>query len=114
MNNQNVYKIIGEILLNSSQFLIGYIEMRFKFLIINFSNDQNGLQNATNILIDHFKIILLWTIGSSLNSYSNFGKDGLYINIIINIIIIGWILYTYHTYCLKITQKYKLKYPNLY
>ena len=115
MNNHDIYKVIGEaILFGSIQFSIGSVEMSSKFSVINFSKDQETLQNAAYALSDYLKIALLWTIGTALIGYSNFGIMGLYTSLIVNIIIVGWISYSYHVCFLKAADKYKLKYPTLY
>ena len=114
MDNQNVYKVIGEaILFGSIQFSIGSVEMSSKFSVMNFSKDQETLQNAAYALTDYLKIALLWTIGTSLIGYSNFGKLGMYTSLIVNVGIVGWIAYSYHICFLKAAKKYKLKYPKL-
>lgn len=115
MNNHDIYKVIGEaILFGSIQFSIGSVEMSSKFSVMNFSKDQETLQNAAYALSDYLKIALLWTIGTVLIGYSNFGNMGMYTSLIVNIIIVGWISYSYHVCFLKAAEKYKLKYPTLY
>lgn len=114
MNNENIYKAIGEaILFGSIQFSIGSVEMSSKFSVMNFSKDQETLQNAAYALTDYLKIALLWTIGTCLIGYSNFDYLGLYASLVVNIIIIGWIAYSYHLCFLKASQKYNLVYPEL-
>jgi len=115
-NNIDIYyKAIGEaILFASIQFSIGSVEMSSKFSVMNFSKDQETLQNAAYALTDYLKIALLWTIGTSLIMYSNFGYTGLTTNIIINGIIVGWIIYSYHICFQKAAEKHKLKYPVIF
>lgn len=114
-NNEKIYKAIGEaILFGSIQFSIGSVEMSSKFSVMNFSKDQETLQNAANALTDYLKIALLWTIGTCLIGYSNFGDLGLYSSLIVNTLIIGWIVYSYHVCFLKASQKYNLVYPILF
>jgi hypothetical protein len=115
MANHDIYKVIGEaILFGSIQFSIGSVEMSSKFSVMNFSKDQETLQNAAYALSDYLKIALLWTIGTALIGYSNFGNMGMYTSLIVNIIIVGWISYSYHVCFTKAAEKYKLKYPTLY
>jgi len=112
MNNDIVFKAIGEaILFSSIQFSIGSVEMSSKFSVMNFSKDQETLQNAAYALTDYLKIALLWTIGTSLIMYSNFSGLGLITNIVINAIIVGWIVYSYHICFLRAAEKHNLKYP---
>ena len=81
---------------------------------MNFSKDQETLQNAVYALTDYLKIALLWTIGTCLIGYSNFGYLGLYASLIVNTLIIGWIVYSYHLCFLKASKKYNLVYPRLF
>lgn len=109
------YKAIGEaIIFSSIQFSIGSVEMSSKFSVMNFSKDQETLQNAAYALTDYLKIALLWTIGTSLIMYSNSSYVGVTANIITNVIIVGWIIYSYHICFQKAAEKYNLKYPNIF
>jgi len=109
------YKAIGEaILFASIQFSIGSVEMSSKFSVMNFSKDQETLQNAAYALTDYLKIALLWTVGTSLIMFSNFSYAGLTINIVINCIIVGWIVYSYHICFQKAAEKHNLQYPTLF
>ena len=117
MNNniELYYKAVGEaILFASIQFSIGSVEMSSKFSVMNFSKDQETLQNAAYALTDYLKIALLWTIGTSLIMYSNFSYVGLTTNIVINAIIVGWIIYSYHICFQKAAEKHGLKYPIIF
>ena len=75
------------ILFGSIQFSIGSVEMSSKFSVMNFSKDQETLQNAAYALTDYLKIALLWTIGCSFILYSNFGYIGLSMSIFTNLVI---------------------------
>ena len=113
MDNTFYYKAVGEaIVFASIQFSIGSVEMSSKFSVMNFSKDQETLQNAAYALTDYLKIALLWNVGTSLIMYSNFGLYGLIVNVIINAVIVGWIMYSYHICFQHAAKKYNLKYPN--
>jgi hypothetical protein len=113
--NTDYYKAVGEaILFASIQFSIGSVEMSSKFSVMNFSKDQETLQNAAYALTDYLKIALLWTVGTSLIMFSNFSYEGLTINILINAIIVGWIIYSYHVCFTKAAEKHGLEYPIWY
>jgi hypothetical protein len=106
------YKAIGEaILFASIQFSIGSVEMSSKFSVMNFAKDQQTLQNAAYALTDYLKIALLWIIGTSLIMVSNFGRVGVISNIIVNVVIVAWITYSYHVCFQKAAEKYGLQYP---
>jgi hypothetical protein len=111
--DNNYYKAIGEaIIFGSIQFSIGSVEMSSKFSVMNFAKDQETLQNAAYALTDYLRIALLWIVGTSLIMFSNFGHVGLTTNLIVNFIIVGWIVYSYHICFLKAAEKYNLKYPS--
>ena len=60
MDNTFYYKAVGEaIVFASIQFSIGSVEMSSKFSVMNFSKDQETLQNAAYALTDYLKIALL-------------------------------------------------------
>lgn len=95
----NIYKAISEAILFYSvlsSFSIGFVEISSKFSVMIFSKDQETLQNTAYALADYIKIALLWTIGTCLIGYSNFGKLGLYTSLFVNMMIVGWIGYSYH------------------
>jgi len=109
------YKALGEaIIFASIQFSIGSVEMSSKFSVMNFAKDQETLQNAAYALTDYLKIALLWVVGTSLIMFSNYSYVGLVINVFINSIIVGWIVYSYHICFIKAAEKYKLDYPIWY
>ena len=109
------YKALGEaILFASIQFSIGSVEMSSKFSVMNFSKDQETLQNAAYALTDYLKIALLWCVGTSLIMFSNYSYIGLSTNIFINGVIVGWIVYSYHVCFTKAAEKYNLEYPVLF
>ena len=111
-DNTFYYKAIGEaIVFASIQFSIGSVEMSSKFSVMNFAKDQETLQNAAYALTDYLKIALLWTVGTSLIMYSNFLNYGLIVNLVINFIIVGWIVYSYHICFQHAAKKYNLEYP---
>ena len=88
--------MLGEaILLASMQFSIGSVEMSSKFSVKNFSKDQETLQNAADALSDYMKIGLLWTIGLSIMFYARYDKIGAAMSIIMNLLIIAWIYFSY-------------------
>lgn len=88
--------MLGEaILLASMQFSIGSVEMSSKFSVKNFSKDQETLQNAADALSDYLKIGIFWTIGLSVLFYARYDKLGSAMCVIINILIIAWIYFSY-------------------
>jgi hypothetical protein len=93
---QNIFYILGKsILFASMQFAIGSVEMSSKFSVKNFSSDQATLDNAVSALRDYIIIGFLWTFGTSLIFYVNYGIKGLLLNILSNFSIIAWIYISY-------------------
>lgn len=107
-------KMLGEAILYSSiQFAIGGVEMSSKFSVKNFSKDQDTLQNAADALSDYLKIGLLWTTGTSILLYCNYGIMGAIINILVNFLIMFWIYMSYIKAFNIAVEKNKLKMPTV-
>ncbi len=107
-------KMLGEaILLASIQFSIGSVEMSSKFSVKNFSKDQEPLQNAADALSDYMKIGIMWTIGVSLLSYSNYKCTGAVVAVIVNLFIMSWIYISYIQSFKSAKEKYNLQMPKV-
>lgn len=112
---QNEYfELFGEaILLASMQFAIGSVEMSSKFSVKNFSKDQETIQNAADALSDYLRIAILWTIGLSVLFYARYGKTGIAMAFITNLLIVAWIYYSYlHSFDVA-AKKYNLTIPDV-
>ena len=94
-SKESIIMLREAILLASMQFSIGSVEMSSKFSVKNFSKDQETLQNAADALSDYLKIGILWTIGLSIMFYARYDKIGAAMSIIMNILIIAWIYFSY-------------------
>jgi len=106
--------MLGEaILLASMQFSIGSVEMSSKFSVKNFSKDQETLQNAADALSDYMKIGLLWTFGLSIMFYARYDKIGSAMSIIINLLIISWIYFSYTVAFNVASKNNNLNYPHI-
>jgi len=89
-------EVIGQsILLASMQAAIGSVEMSSKFSVLSFAKDQDTLQRAADALTSYLIIALIWTLGTSMILYSEFGKLGLIYSVITNAVIVGWIFISY-------------------
>jgi hypothetical protein len=113
MDNE-ILILCGEaILLASMQFAIGSVEMSSKFSVRNFSKDQETLQNAADALADYLRIGIMWTIGVTVLFYAKHGKTGGLIALMINILIIAWIYYSYIVAFKYATKTYNLNEPTV-
>jgi hypothetical protein len=89
--------LIGEaIILSSIQFSISCIEMSPKCVIRQFTKDQESLQNAIDSLSDYIKIGTIWTLFITTLFYAKHDKVGAIIAILINILIMAWVYFTYN------------------
>ncbi len=89
-------EVIGQsILLASMQAAIGSVEMSSKFSVLSFAKDQDTLQRAADALTSYLIIALIWTLGTSMILYSEFGHLGLIYSVITNAVIVGWIFISY-------------------
>lgn len=109
------WKMLGNaILLASIQASIGSVEMSSKFSVVNFSKDQETLQGAADALTGYLLIALIWTAGSAMISYGQYALAGLFTSLTANVVLVGWIYFSYlHSF--KVAQtKYGLKYPKVW
>lgn len=107
---RNVFYIFGKaILMASMQFAIGSVEMSSKFSVRNFAKDQETLNNAIDALRDYMIIGSIWTFGTSLIFFVNYGTIGLIVNILANMSIILWIYLSYFAAFEETASKNNLK-----
>jgi hypothetical protein len=109
------FKMLGNaILLASIQASIGSVEMSSKFSVVNFSKDQATLQAAADALTGYLLIALIWTIGSGMISYGQYSWPGLITSLVANLVLVGWIYFSYlHSF--KTAQKrYGLEFPQVW
>jgi hypothetical protein len=93
---KSIVTIMGKaILFASMQFAIGSVEMSSKFSVKNFSKDQVTLQHAADALSDYIFIGVVWTLGTGMMFWGNYGMRGAIINLIANMIIMAWIIQSY-------------------
>lgn len=91
-----VAKVIGKaIMLASIQSAIASVEMSSKFSVLNFSKDQQILQNAANALSSYLIIGIVWMIGTILVLYSSYGMLGFIAGVLCNMAIIAWTTISY-------------------
>lgn len=108
-------RIIGKaILLASIQAGFGSIEMSSKYSVINFSKDQETLQNAANALTSYIVVGTFWMLGCSLILFASYGIKGLGAAVVTNIMIMGWIVWSYKSAFKEAARKYNLKEPELF
>ena len=108
-------KVIGKsILFASMQFAIGSVEMSSKFSVRNFAKDQLTLQNAADALTDYMIIGFVWTLGTCLILFANYGIKGLIANLICNVVIMGWIYISYVNAFRQSAELYNLEMPKMF
>jgi hypothetical protein len=107
--NSMAYILGKAILFSSFQFAIGSVEMSSKFSVKNFSDKQTTLDNAIIALRDYIIIGLFWTFGTSLIFYANYGMRGMMLNVLCNLLIIGWIYFSYQKAFNIAAKKHSLK-----
>lgn len=107
---ENIFYILGKaILFASIQFCVGSVEMSSKFSVKNFAKDQDTLDNAISALRDYMIIGVLWTIGTSMIFFVNYGMKGLVLNVVANLFIMLWIYQSYMVAFDEAATKNKLK-----
>lgn len=112
---KNYAKILGNaLLLASIQASIGSVEMSSKFSVINFSKDQETLQAASNALTAYLVIAIIWAFGAVLISYGQYGIEGAIASLIANLVMVGWIVFSYIACFKTAAKKYGLKPAKLF
>jgi len=116
-NNDGVNwpKILGQAIFYSSiQAAIGSVEMSSRFSVMNFSKDQETLQNAADALRSYLYVAIMWTLATVLVLYSQYGIEGAIVGIIANMAYVGWIYFSYVGAFKKAADKHKLQEPNVF
>jgi hypothetical protein len=109
------FKMLGNsILLASIQASIGSVEMSSKFSVVNFSKDQVTLQAAADALTGYLFIAIIWTIGSAMICFGQYSWMGLITSFIANLVLVGWIFFSYIQAFRIAADRYNLKFPKLF
>ena len=108
-------KILGQAIFYSSiQAAIGSVEMSSKFSVMNFSKDQETLQNAADALRNYMYVAFLWALATVLVLYSQYGIPGAIAGFLANLMYVGWIYFSYiHAFGVA-AKKYDLKEPYVF
>jgi small-conductance mechanosensitive channel len=117
MNNSKngLAKIIGQAIFYASiQAAFGSVEMSSKFSVINFSKDQETLQNAADALRHYLYIAAIWTIATMLVMYGNYGWCGAILGFIFNLFMMAWIYLSYSYAFKKAANKSDLELPTVF
>jgi hypothetical protein len=112
---KGIVTIMGKaILFASMQFAIGSVEMSSKFSVKNFSKDQTTIQHAADALSDYIFIGVVWTLGTCMMFYGNYGMTGATVNLIANFIIMAWIIASYKRAFEYACNTGNLEYPKMF
>lgn len=118
MSEENVVnwpKILGQSIFYASiQAAIGSVEMSSRFSVMNFSKDQETLQNAADALRSYMYIAIAWALATILVMYSQYGIPGAITGLVANLLYVGWIYFSYAKAFDTTAKKYKLKYPRIF
>ena len=107
--------IFGEsLLLSSIQVALASVEMSSRFSVLNFSKDEETLQNACNALTSYIIIGSIFTSGAVLTLYASCGIKGAVICAGVNIAVMLWIVLSYTGAFKKASEKYGLETPKLF
>jgi len=111
----NIPKMLGQAIFYSSiQAAIGSVEMSSRFSVMNFSRDQDTLQNAADALRSYMYIATLWTAATVMVMYSQYGLWGGVTGLVANAIYVGWIYFSYLNAFKKAAAKYGLQVPTVW
>ena len=116
-NNESVNwpKILGQAIFYSSiQAAIGSVEMSSRFSVMNFSKDQETLQNAADALRSYLYVAIMWTLATVLVLYSQYSIEGAIVGIVANMAYVGWIYFSYVAAFKKAADKHGLQPPSVF
>jgi len=107
--------MLGQAIFYSSiQAAIGSVEMSSRFSVMNFSKDQDTLQNAADALRSYMYIAFAWAFATILVMYSQYGIYGAITGLLANMAYVGWIYFSYVKAFKKAADKYKLVEPKVF
>lgn len=110
-----IFEMLGNsILLASIQASIASVELSSKYSVVNFSKDQQTLQAASDALTGYLIIATIWLIGSAFISYGQYHMPGLITSLIANLILVGWIFFSYLQSFKIVANRYNLEFPKLF
>jgi hypothetical protein len=115
--NSNIHKhkimeMIGESMLYASvNVSIGSVSMSSAFSVRNFSKDQLTLQNACDSLSEYILIAMFWAIGVVMLLFAKYGIMGAITGLISNLLVMGWIFFSYMHAFKTAAKMYGLKMP---
>jgi len=115
LEGSSLASIIGYgIFISSIQASIGSVEMSSKFSVVNFSKDQDTLDNANSALKAYIIIGTAWMLGAMLSMYASYGICGAWIGFALNALMMAWIIISYMVAFRKAAKKYNLIVPKLF
>ena len=110
-----IAQVVGQAIFYASiQAAIGSVEMSSRFSVMNFSKDQDTLQNAADALRSYMYIAALWALATVLVLYSSYGKLGAIVGLAANLAYVGWIYFSYVAAFKKAAIKYGLQEPRVF
>lgn len=114
-NGHNLSKIVGQAIFYASmQAALGSVEMSSKYSVVNFSKDQDTLQNAADALRNYMYIGVAWAMATILVLYSTYDITGVIAGLIANAAFIGWIYFSYVNSFKIAAKKYNLVMPKVF
>lgn len=115
MDGREFAKTVSKaIFLASIQSSIGAVEMSSKFSVLNFSKDQATLQRAADALRSYMIIAVIWTMGTVLSLYASHGVCGGWVGFAANIVMMGWIYFSYVTAFKTAAKEHHLQEPTVF
>ncbi len=102
------------IFLSSIQASIGSVEMSSRFSVMNFSKEQEILDNASSALKSYLFIAGMWTLATVLVMWSQYGLIGAITGFLSNLGYILWIYFSYQNAFKYAADKYGLQMPRVF
>ena len=114
-SRRDLAKIIGKSIFYASiQAAIGSVEMSSRYSVVNFSKDQDTLQRGADALRSYMIVGLAWALGTILVMYSSYGYCGASFGFLANLLMMGWIYFSYKKAFKEAAKRYNLKEPKIF
>ena len=101
-----IYEAVARGLFYASlQVSLGFVALNSKLSLVDSRDDQQYFDEAANFLKIYMIAALVWTISSMLLTFAEYGWCGAFFDLVSNIALTTWVIYSYHTSLKKTSQK---------
>jgi len=112
--DKEAFILVGDALISTTvQYVLANLKMTSTFNIIHFAHTSKVLQHAADDLVSYVKISIACCIGLVLLYHAKFGIVAALVTLLINILVISSIYYTYDSAFKESVKENGLEYPKI-